>query len=98
MKASRVVLIIGLLLLGLIGLFPPQKPRSSENVVEQREIVGSRAFLLSSAQIEAGRLLAEIVVVASVVGIASLVVDPARMALGHLDREHRRRQERQSTP
>src|SRR4051812_44885445 len=76
---SRNILLVGLVLLGLVGLFPPR--RATDMMRPHR--VASRAFLFSgslyeyqdergegfSAEVDVGRLLAEVLLVASLTGI-----------------------------
>ncbi len=78
MKHARPILLLGIVLLWYIALFPPRRPQR----VEQSHLSVSRAFLLSEefylersdtasirAEIDTGRMLAEIVMVVTSLGL-----------------------------
>jgi hypothetical protein len=83
--SARIAAALGLLLAGLIGLFPPLK-RPADLPLGSNGVLGSRAFLLSvehmfhtdlggqrvgkaGAEIDGGRLFAEALVILSAAGI-----------------------------
>lgn len=69
------VLIMALLLLGLVGLFPPAS-RNSDTSEAAITILSQRTFLLlTGARIDGGRLLAEVLVLVSVFGVVFVFRD-----------------------
>ncbi len=86
MKHARPILLLGIVLLWAIALFPPRRPQT----VEQSHLSVSRAFLLSDefylersdatsirAEIDTGRMLAEIVIVVTSLGLILVLFPPA---------------------
>jgi hypothetical protein len=88
--SARIAAALGLLLLGVIGLFPPLK-RPADLPVGSNGALGSRTFLLSGeymfytdlggqragkagAEIDGGRLFAEALVLLSAAGIGAVAL------------------------
>jgi hypothetical protein len=90
---ARIAAVVGLLLLGLIGLFPPLR-RPADIPAGASGMLGSRTFLLSQehtysttlggqqigkagAEIDGGRLFAETLVIVAVAGVAFIALQRA---------------------
>ena len=108
---ARIAAILGLLLLGVIGLFPSLKPPPNFPA-GPTGVLGARAFLLSSeyiyyvdqsggrtgkagAEIDLGRLFAEALVIGAVAGIGLVALPKVATGLGKLGAPAYRPRDRQ---